>query len=147
MIGDLYITDLPEAVNEDVLYENLGQMQYIHGALQVRDNKYLTSLTFLRNVIEIHLGYFANNPNLVDARMPWLQDIRDNVTFVDCNRLCLDYYTALSYIIDGDGDCSMLKVVSYLQLEGDIQTANMSSLGSIVANAAVSLSDDDMVWV
>ena len=121
LVGNLYITDLPAEVTEDVLFEVLSPITAIHGEVHVENNPFLTSLSALVNVQEIHDMYLTNNPNLVDSRMPSLQSLRYNSAIVfSCPNLCPDRYTSLVYNTNSSG-CHNLQIQAYYRFVGDLK--------------------------
>ena len=86
-------------------------VKMIRGIVSVSDNKYLTSLSFMRNVESIDGISFENNPNLVDARLPSLTYLGGSVTVGSCLRLCPARYPSVKHNVSEAG-CAALKVIS-----------------------------------
>jgi hypothetical protein len=101
---------LPANVIEDSLNDFLVKIRVIRGIVSVSDNRYLTSLSFMRNVESIDGISLANNPNLVDARLPSLTYLGGSVAVASCFRLCPARYPSVKHKISDDG-CASLKVI------------------------------------
>ena len=71
LLGDLTITSLPPDVDESLLIA-LSTITTITGTLRILYNPNLVSLVFLSRLQTVGSLHIADNPNLVDARLPSL---------------------------------------------------------------------------
>lgn len=71
LLGDLTITSLPPDVDESLL-SALSTITAITGTLRILCNPNLVSLVFLSRLQSVGSLQIADNPNLVDARLPSL---------------------------------------------------------------------------
>jgi hypothetical protein len=136
-VGDLFISNLPVEINEDVLFNALKTLQSIRGVLNVNNNPYLTSLSCMSNISSLYGASYLNNPNLVDARMPKLVDLRGPVTVVGCDRLCPARYTAVGVFVNGsDAGCTNLKRQAFFHFEGPgANAAAVAIAANVMGNA------------
>jgi hypothetical protein len=113
LTGPLVLRGLPQEVDEDSLAV-FGSLRYIMGDLIVQSNSFLTSLAFLRALQTATSIVIADNPYLVDARLPNLDTISKSQTTVSNNlRLC----PARSVIPDGSSEsgCTTLQVEFHIE--------------------------------
>jgi hypothetical protein len=137
LVGDVYISNLPTTINEDVLFSSLQSVQEIRGGLYVKDNLYLTSLSCMRNVRRISGGvYYVNNPNLVDTRMPLLGKLGGAVVVDGCDRMCGARYTTAVAVPD-DPTCTNLKRLGFFHFNGPRIPANVVALTANVTAIAL----------
>ncbi len=72
IVGGLAIDNLPRHLDEDALQAAFVNIHTIFGLLTVSDNRYLTSISFLKNLRRVDFLIVHNNPVLIDARLPSL---------------------------------------------------------------------------
>ena len=88
LIGDLVIRKLPAEVDEDELAVFLSVTRVL-GSIYIKDNSFLTSLSFLTNLVSATYIEISSNPYLIDANLPSLDDITKQRLVVQNNvRLC-----------------------------------------------------------
>ena len=137
IVGDLYIMNLPVTVTKKLLLDNLQGVQYIRGTLHMKDNLYVSALTFFSNLVGIYGAKFSNMPILVDARMPSLTQIRDVVTVDGCDRLCPARYTSVEVIQDDSG-CTNPEMFYFLRVVGGFQSSDLLLLSDVMARVVTS---------
>ncbi len=126
IVGDLHISELPIDLGEFELSQGFQGVSSIRGFIYVSNNPYLTSLSFLSQVVSVSGVTLFNNPNMVDARLPSLFRLSEAFTAEGCDRLCPQRYT--SAIIGADESfCANLTVSVALSYLGD-SNANAASL-------------------
>jgi hypothetical protein len=131
--GDLHIAYLSSLVHEDILFDNLKQVVFLRGSLFVHDNQFLSSLVFFRNVTAVNNVSLSNNPNLVDARMPSLQNMAGQLDVIACNRLCPERYTVVGPSPNDTG-CANLVRLAFLSIGGSYDLSVAYTV-SILVNA------------
>ena len=94
--GDLFVTNIPSSVFEELLLDLFSDVKVIRGKIYVNNNLFLTSLSFLGNLTSVGGISLLNNPNLVDARLPSLTTLDGDVAVKGCFRLCPVRYPRLS---------------------------------------------------
>ena len=144
-VGDLYINELPVAVNEDVLYDALKTLQAIRGKLYVKNNIYLTSLNCFSNVLTLYGASYINNPNLVDTRMPKLASLQGPVVVDGCDRLCPARYTSVGSLGDDSG-CTDLIRLAFFNFEGPGADASAVPIAAGVLGNALKYFSNNTVW-
>jgi hypothetical protein len=115
--GDLYVVNLPFSITLAVLIEHLYTIQYLRGWLYVKDSPWLTSLLPFRSLLGMQGVSLSNMANLVDARIPGLQQLPNAVHVEHCNRLCPARYTAVGASQD-NSDCPHLELNLFIHVEG-----------------------------
>ena len=103
----------------------------------MKDNAYVSALTFFSNLIGIYGATFINMPILVDARMPSLKQLRDGVTVEGCDRLCPARYTTIGVSPDDSG-CTNPAMEYFLRVVGNFQSNDMLLLADVMARVVVS---------
>ena len=136
--------NLPVTVTKKILFDNLQGIQYIRGTLHMKDNLYISALTFFSNLIGINGATFVNMPILVDARMPSLTQLRDAVTVEGCDRLCPARYTSVGVSLDDSG-CTNPEMFYFLRVVGNFHSSDLLLLSSVMARV-VSGKTDGLVW-
>ncbi len=143
IVGDLYIQDLAAAVTKKLLFDHLKNVQRINGYLHFKDNRYISAMTFFSNLVGLHGAFYSNNPQLVDARMPSLQELRYTVEVQGCNRLCPARYTAVG-AGPNDSHCPNPLMKYYFQIKGDASVADVGFLGAIVGRVVQNLTNSEV---
>jgi len=123
--GDLYLVRLPFSITLAVLFDHLQTIRHIRGTLYLQDCPWVTSLFPFRNLLSLKGASFSNMENLVDARIPGLQQlVNKNVHVENCNRLCPARYTAVGTSPD-DSDCPNLQVRFFVRVEGVLPVSSI----------------------
>jgi hypothetical protein len=139
--GSLQLINLPIEVTEDMLYMHLQDIEVVAGSLQIRDNQYITSLSFLSKLEHVGSVILDNNPSLTDARMMSLRRIDGDVTVVRCDHLCPQFVT--STIHDQPSDTTGCHDVDmHLFLLIATPEEGLSVVNWTVASAAISAALD-----
>ena len=139
--GDVYITDLDSTVNEDRLFDNLQMVKFLRGGLVIKDNPYLTSLSFLQNIVSVENVTLFNNPSLVDARLPSATHIK-SFSVQGSNQLCAARYAILQNPQLSQSDCASLQRFAYVAIYTPVTPRTLDLLGAIVDNALLLLSNN-----
>ncbi len=132
IVGDLYILNLPASMTRSILLSHLKTVQTIRGALIFKDNLYLSSMTFLSNLVSLNGAVYFNNPQLIDARLFSLKSLSGNVTVEGCDRLCPARYTAVGTAVDQSG-CANPQLEYFLHIEGPITAKDLPAISGIMA--------------
>ena len=139
IVGDLYMINLPSAITKTLLSTNLKNIQYIRGTYHLKDSPWLGSLLHFKGLLGLYGAYYSNNPNLVDTRMPALKQMTNNVTVVNCDRLCPARYTRVG-AGPSDGYCPNLQLQFFFQVNGDFSVQQLPLLETIVSLAMQNVS-------
>ena len=141
VVGDLYIMTLPVTLVKKVVFNYLMNLRTIRGNLYIVDNQYLSGMTFFSNLVSIQGEiYYNNNPTLTDARMPALTQLYGPVVVNGCDRLCPARYTVLG-ASPSDAGCANNSANIYLHVNGNADSNGISTLCSIIGNAAKNVSN------
>jgi hypothetical protein len=116
--GDLYIQDLPTSVTKKLLFDSLQTVRHIRGDLYFLDNPFISAMTFFSNLEGLHGAHYSNNAQLVDARMPSLEQLSGAVTVEGCDRLCPARYTTVGTVAEDDA-CPNPTIEYYFEIKGD----------------------------
>jgi hypothetical protein len=102
----------------------------------VRDNPYLTSLSFLPSVVSIGHLYLEDNPNLVDARLGASAVFTSpEKNYIDgCPRLCPQRRPFIDVPFDQD-NCAELELHFYFSVSPSLDTESNGLLASIIAKS------------
>ena len=130
--GDLYIIELPIDVGKAALYDNLKTVQVIQGHLYIMHNAHLPAMTFFSNLMRVDGISYIDNPMLVDARMPALEDHSVSVFVEGCARLCPARYTDTTESGTNDSECANPSIRFFLRVEGDATRGQLSVLGDVM---------------
>ena len=128
--------NLDESVDEDLLFDSLKTIQLMRGSLVIKDNPYLASLYFLRNVVSIGNLTLLNNPNLVDARLSSVVSI-GSVNVLGSNRLCPARYPSTMNLVTNQRECVNLQRHSFSVLYTHLTPRTLGFLALIFDNAAL----------
>ena len=93
----------------------------------MKDNVYITAMTFMSNLLGLYGAYYENNPALVDARLPSLIELRDGVTVDGCDRLCPARYTVLG-ASPSDAGCPTRRMEYYFWVTGAARVSDLPLL-------------------
>ena len=140
VVGDLYIMDLPVTVTKKLLFDNLKSVQYIRGGLYVKDNPFLSALTFLSNLVGVYGVYLSNLPLIVDARMPSLTQFRDGISVDGCDRLCPARYTMIG-AGPSDIGCANPTMNYFFRVVGDFKLSDIALLDAVVARVVTNVTN------
>ena len=138
--GDLYIMGLPSSISKGTLLANLQAITAINGVLHFQDNLFLTSLLFFKNLVSLEGGYYNNNPQLVDARLPSLQTLSGDVEVYGSPRLCPARQTKVGYGGDDSG-CTNLDEVFFYDVQGSITIADLPLFANVITRVMSSISN------
>jgi hypothetical protein len=132
ILGDLSIQDLPLDWNEDFLTTVFQRLTRIHGVLRLKNNQFLTSLSFLENLLGIYSLELNNNPNLIDARLPSLEVLYEEQAFVSGNpRLCSSRIL-LSNTSNNDSRCSALDLRLFINVTDTLGSQDAHYVSGII---------------
>ena len=134
IVGDLYMLNMPALMTRSLLQSHLKTVTTIRGTLHFKDNLYLSSMTFLSNVVSLNGAVYSNNPQLIDARLFSLQQLNGNVTVEGCDRLCPARYTSLRTAVDERG-CANPELRYFLQIKGTATKSDVGVVGNIMQSA------------
>jgi hypothetical protein len=138
VVGDLFVTNLPQSITRSILREHLGAVTAIRGKLYFHNNAHITALDAFNNLVEVGGVSLKNNPSLADARMASLQTIQGDVDVVGCDRLCPARYPLLGSSPSSAG-CTNVTMQFILSLTGptSVEFSTLASvLSRVVANVA-----------
>jgi hypothetical protein len=139
--GDLYVINLPFSITLAVLFEHLHTIQYIRGSLYIKDSPWITSLFPLRNLLGVQGLFLSSMANIVDARIPGLQQLHNEVHVEHCNRLCPARYTAVGAASLDDSGCPYLTLKVFIHVEGNLPAVLvLGAWQGLIANALQNIS-------
>ena len=139
--GDLYIINLPSSILKATLLANLQRVTRIHGTVYVVNNQFFTSLLFLQNVVEMYGGFYLNNPNLVDTRLPGLESLATPVVVEGCARLCPARYTVVAGLPANDSACPNLVEKAFYNIQGTVTIADLPTFAGIITRVTMDISN------
>ena len=135
IVGDLYMQNMPTSVTKKLLFDTLQTVQFIKGKLYFIGNRYISAMTFFSNLIGLYGAHYSNNADLVDARMPSLQQLKGSVTVEGCDRLCPARYTAVG--LSDDAVCPNPIMEYYFGIQGDATVDSLPLVSSILQRVIV----------
>ena len=148
VVGDLYILNIPASFTKAVLTQYLNALTTIRGTLHVRDNTYLSAMTFLSNVVSLSGAVYSNNPQMVDARLFSLHRLTGNVTVDGCDRLCPERYTTTVGAAVDERGCANLTMQYFVHVEGAATKNNVGIVGLIMRSVVQAVSGGMVgVWL
>ena len=132
--------DIPVQVTRSILTSSLSTVKIIKGDLHFKDNKHLTSLVFLHNLVSVNNIYLSNNPQLIDAQLASLQSMNGNLSVEGCPWLCPARFTLISGgpVVDDSG-CSNVALTYYFHIDGPVLKSNLVVLGGVVSRVVSGL--------
>jgi hypothetical protein len=143
--GDLHLVKLPFSITLAVLFDHLQTIRHIRGTLYLQDSPWVTSLFPFRNLLSLNGAFYSNMDNLVDARIPGLQQLfNKNVHVENCNRLCPARYTAIGASPD-DSDCPNLQLHFFVHVEGLLPVSSILTVWQgVMFNALQNISANEV---
>jgi len=143
IVGDLYIVGLAVTVTKGLLFDNLRAVRTIRGVLYFHDNIYMSAMTFFSGLEEVHGISYKNNPILVDARMPSLRELQNEVEVEGCDRLCPARYTVVGASADDSGCTNPLLEYSF-RVVGDARREQLDVLGNVTLRVVQNVTNNEV---
>ena len=131
--GDLYIIDLPTSVAKAALFDYLKTVRVIQGHLYIMHNAHLPAMTFLSELVRVDGITYLNNPILVDAHLPSLENHDIPIAVEGCPRLCPARYTDKTYSGLDESECADTGVKFFLHVVGNASVEAIDLLGAVMA--------------
>ena len=132
VVGDLFMTNLPISILGGEILDNIGAVTELRGTLYILGNQYLTSMFAFQNLQSAYGIHYSNNPFLLDARMPGLQNLRDGTFLEGCDRLCPAYRTKIGYAPD-DPSCVTKTLIYVFHVTGLVLPSDTSLFSDVFA--------------
>jgi hypothetical protein len=145
IVGDLYIMGLPVSVAKMAILESLGTVRTIRGVLYFHDNIYMSAMTFFSGLEVVYGISYKNNPTLVDARMPSLRELRNEVEVEGCDRLCPARYTVAGASPDDSG-CAESIISYFFLVQGDARREQLGMLGNLTLRIVQNVTNNEVCY-